>query len=99
MTYEPATGSTVFATPDSEARICCVRSAMRADSSVGSASASSRRVAVQRLRAAEHRRERLDGDADDVVVRLLRRQRAPGGLGMEAQLLRPRIRRAEALAA
>ena len=36
------TGSTVLATPDSCAMICCVRSAMRAASSVGSASASSR---------------------------------------------------------
>ena len=45
-------------------------------------------VAVQRLRAAEHRRQRLDRDADDVVVGLLRGQRAAGGLRVEAQLLR-----------
>ena len=38
----PPTGSTVFTTPVSRAMICCVRSARRADSSVGSASASSR---------------------------------------------------------
>jgi len=42
IAYEPATGSTVFATPLSAAMICCVRSATRADSSVGSANASSR---------------------------------------------------------
>ena len=42
MAYDPATGSTVLATPLSAAMICCVRSAIRADSSVGSASASSR---------------------------------------------------------
>ena len=42
ISYEPPTGSTVFATPDSHAMICCVRSASVADSSVGSASASSR---------------------------------------------------------
>ena len=45
-------------------------------------------VAVQRLRAAEHRGERLDRDPDDVVVGLLRGQRAARGLGVEAQLLR-----------
>ena len=39
--YAPPSGSMVSATPDSSAMICCVRSAMRADSSVGSASASS----------------------------------------------------------
>ena len=42
IAYDPATGSTVFATPLSAAMICCVRSAIRADSSVGRASASSR---------------------------------------------------------
>ena len=44
------------------------------------------RVGVQRVGAAEHRRQRLQGGADDVVVRLLRRQRDAGGLGVEAQL-------------
>ena len=48
-------------------------------------------VAVQRLRAAEHGRQRLQRDADDVVVRLLGGERAAGGLRVEAQLLRPRI--------
>ena len=42
IAYEPPSGSTVLATPVSAAMICCVRSAMRAASSVGSASASSR---------------------------------------------------------
>ena len=54
-------------------------------------------VGVQRLRAAEHRRHRLHRDADDVVVGLLRGQRAAGGLRVEAQLLRARIGRAEAI--
>ena len=48
---------------------------------------------MQRLRAAEHRRQRLQRDAHDVVVRLLRRERAAGRLRMEAKLLRPRIGR------
>ena len=56
------------------------------------------RVRVQRLRAAAHRRERLDRDADDVVVGLLRRQRRAAGLRVEAQRQRLRVRRAEALA-
>ena len=42
------------------------------------------RVGVERLRAAEDRRERLDRDAGQVVERLLRRQRHAGGLGVEA---------------
>ena len=54
-------------------------------------------VAVQRLRAAQHRGQRLDGDADQVVVRLLGGQRAAGCLRMEAQLLRARIGDAEPL--
>ena len=44
-------------------------------------------VAVQRLRAAEHRGQRLERDADDVVVGLLRGQGAARRLGVEAQLL------------
>ena len=50
-------------------------------------------VAVQRLRAAEHRRQRLQRHPHDVVVRLLRGERAAGGLRVEAQLLRPRVGR------
>ena len=52
-------------------------------------------VAVQRLRAAEHGGQRLQRDADDVVVGLLRGQRAAGGLRVKAQLLRARAGRAE----
>ena len=44
---------------------------------------------MQRLRAAEHPRERLDRGADDVHLRLLRGERNPRGLGVEAQLHRP----------
>ena len=40
-------------------------------------------VGVQRLRSAENRCERLDGDARDIVLRLLRGERNPGGLGVE----------------
>src|SRR5690606_5084332 len=42
-------------------------------------------VGVQRLRAAEHRGERLVGDAHDVVLRLLRDQADAGGLRVRAQ--------------
>ena len=41
MAKEPPRGSTVSATPDSSARICWVRSAIRTARSVGSDSASS----------------------------------------------------------
>ena len=53
------------------------------------------RVRVQRLRAAEHGRHRLERRPHDVVVRLLGSERHAGGLGMEAQL--PRSRRSCAL--
>ena len=49
-------------------------------------------VAVERLRAAEHRRQRLQRDPHDVVVRLLRRQRAAGRLRVKTQLLCARVR-------
>src|SRR6267143_657251 len=42
-------------------------------------------ICVQRLRATEHRGEGLDRGADNVVVGLLRGQRAAGGLRMKAQ--------------
>src|SRR5438093_7376208 len=51
------------------------------------------RVRVERLRAPEHRGERLQRDADDVGVRLLRRERHARGLRVRAQLKRPRIGR------
>ena len=78
--------------------ICCVRSAIRADVLGRQRQRLVAAVAVQRLRAAEHRGQRLQRDADDVVVRLLRGERAAGRLRVEAQLLRARVRRAEAVA-
>ncbi len=66
--------------------ICWVRSATSTASSVGRASASSVRVGVQALGAAEHRGQRLERHAHDVVLRLLRGQRRAAGLGVEAQL-------------
>ena len=51
---------------------------------------------MERLRAAEHARECLDGDASDVVQRLLDGQRDACGLRMKAQLHRPRVFRTEA---
>ena len=55
------------------------------------------RIGVQGLRAAHHRGKRLQGGADDVVVRLLRGERAAGGLRVEAQRPGARVLRAEAL--
>ena len=48
------------------------------------------RIRVQRLRAAEHCRERLQRRAHNVVIRLLRRERTARGLRMKAQCIRPR---------
>ena len=84
--------------PLSCAMICCVRSAMRADSSVGSASASSRPLQWSDCVPPSTAASAWMRDADDVVVGLLRGERAAGGLRVEAQLLRARIGRAEALA-
>ena len=44
------------------------------------------RIGVQRLRAAQHRGQRLQRGAHHVVVRLLPGERAAGGLRVEAQL-------------
>src|SRR3954451_267286 len=55
-------------------------------------------VAVQRLRSAKDGRERLHGNANDIVVGLLRGQRAAGGLGVKTELLGARVRRAEPIA-
>ena len=55
-------------------------------------------IAVQRLRSPEDRGERLQRHAHDVVVRLLRRQRAASGLRVEAELLSLGLGRAEAVA-
>ncbi len=49
------------------------------------------RVRVQALRAAQHRRQRLDRRAHDVVLRLLGGQRHSRRLGVEAQLHRPLV--------
>ena len=56
------------------------------------------RVGVQALRPAEHPGERLDRRAHDVQLRLLRRQRHPRRLGVEAQHQRPLIGRPVAVA-
>ena len=88
----------MFVTPLSCAMICCVRSASVAASAVGSASASSSELVCSDLRAAEHRRQRLQRRPDDVVVGLLRGERHAGGLRVEAQLPRPLVLRAEAVA-
>jgi len=73
-----------------------VRIAMVTASSVGSAYVSSSELGVQRLGAAQHCRQRLEGGADHVVVRLLRRERHAGRLRVRAQrqadgLLRPEL--------
>ena len=56
-----------------------VRSASVAASAVGSASASSSELR-ERVRSAEHRRQRLERSAHHVVARLLRREGYAGGL-------------------
>ena len=53
---------------------------------------------MQRVRAAEHGRQRLQRRADDVVVRLLRRERDAGRLAVETQLPRTFASRAEPIA-
>ena len=52
----------------------------------------------ERLHAAEHRRERLQRRAHDVVLGLLQRERRAAGLRVRAQLQRARVERAEAVA-
>ena len=52
---------------------------------------------MQRLRAAQHRGERLERGADDVVQRLGLGQGGRRGLAVEAQPHRLGLRRAEAL--
>ena len=78
--------------------ICCVRSASVAASCGGQPERLVEAVGVQRLRAAEHRGERLQRDAHDVVERLLRGQRHARGLAVEAERARAVGLRAEALA-
>ena len=78
--------------------ICCVRSAVRGVGLGGQRERLVQGVGVQRLGAAQHRRERLDRRAHDVVDRLLGGQRAAGGLGVEAQHPGARVPGAVALA-
>ncbi len=53
------------------------------------------RIGVQALRAAHHRRQRLDGGADDVVVRVLLGQANTAGLAVRAQHQAARVLGAE----
>jgi hypothetical protein len=94
----PPHGSTDPRQPALVHRICCVRSAIVALSSVGSAQRLVAAVGVERLRAAEHRRQACNVDAHDVGVGLLRGQRAAGRLRVEAQLLAPGLGGAEPIA-
>ena len=54
-------------------------------------------VGVQALAAAQHGGQRLQGDPDDVVVRLLRGEGHPARLDVEAEVLRLRVVDAEPL--
>src|SRR5438445_12283828 len=51
------------------------------------------RVRVKRLRSTQHRCQRLNGHTNNVVVRLLRRERAACGLRVESKHRRTRILR------
>ena len=75
-----------------------MRSAIVAACSVGSASASSNEFVCSDCAPPAIAAERLDRDAHDVVLGLLRGQRRAAGLRVEAQGERLRVRRAEALA-
>src|SRR5213594_1387958 len=55
------------------------------------------RIRVQRLRSAQYRRQRLNGNTNNIVVRLLRCERAPRRLRVESKRRRTRILRTEAL--
>ncbi len=56
-----------------------------------------KRIGVQRLRSAQHRRHRLQRHPDDVVLRLLRGQRNARRLGVKPHPRGSRVRRAEPL--
>ncbi len=84
---DPPKGSGVAVTPLSCAMICCVRSAIVAAVSVGKRQRFIKAVGVQALCAAEHRGQRLNGYANDVVLRLLCRQRRTAGLRVEPEHL------------
>ena len=98
MKYAPPSGSAVSVPPASCASSCCVRSAIRAECSVGSASASSKPFVWIDCAPPRDRRERLDRHAHDVVLRLLRGERRAARLRVEAERERARVRRAEAVA-
>ena len=98
MKYAPPSGSAVSVVPASVARICCVRRAIVAARSVGSASASSKEFVWSDCAPPQHGRERLDRHADDVVLGLLRGQRRAAGLRVEAERQRAWVGRAEAVA-
>ena len=49
------------------------------------------RIRMQRLASAEHRRERLDRHAHNIIFRLLRRERRARRLRVKSQQQRPRI--------
>ena len=83
MAKDPATGSTVLATPLSAAMICCVRSGQTRRFFGRQRKRFVPAVAVQGLRSAEHCGQRLKRDANDIVVRLLSGQRAAGRLRVE----------------
>ena len=91
MAYAPPSGSTVVATPLSCRMICCVRSAIVALSSVGRPSASSRPLQCSDCVPPSTAASACSATRDDVVVGLLRRERAAGRLRVEAQLLRARL--------
>ena len=88
----------VLATPVSWAMICCVRSAISAASSVGSAKASSIELVCRDWQPPSTAAKRLNGHAHDVVFGLLRGQRRAGGLRVEAQQQRARVAGVETLA-
>ena len=88
---EPPSGSATLATPVSSISTCWVRSAISADSLGRQRQGLVQGVGVQRVGTAEDGGQRLDRGADHVVVRLLRGQRHPGRLGVEAQRLRPSV--------
>ena len=75
----------MFVIPDSFAKICCVRRASLAASSVGRARASSKPFRVQRLGPAKSSRQGLYGHSYHVVERLLSCQRRSARLGVKPQ--------------
>ena len=91
MKYAPPSGSAVSVLPASCARSCCVRSAIRRRALRRQRERLVEAVRVDRLRAAADRRERLDRDPHDVVLRLLRRERRPARLRVEAKRERARF--------